>query len=277
MEPFSRYLWSWLVNDQRTETVVKFIDMLMHQFPTLQVLKSDNGSAFRSNEVRLVCQGYNIAQSFTFPYNPRSNGAVERSHGSLKELLTRECRIEKAKKGITLSFEDLGAILSKCVTVLNQTKSCVTSKKPVDLFNKPITEETKKQIYNRHIFKNRSKNCDPESVYIGTVDQLEWFKKNFYIRCPSPDSLAELGNLRVLSEPESTYLDSRHVIRGAKVQRLNPYQLERHKRNKKPSMAIECYIVASNSEYYVLDLAGEKLFTFKEDNLIILKRSFPLN
>ena len=249
IELFSRYLWSWIVKYQKNDTVLKFINTIKGEFASLKVIKSDNGKAFKSNDVRDLCEQLNISQTFTFPFNPRSNGAVERSHGSVKDLFSRECRHEKSKKGEHLMFEELNEILQKCIKVLNRSKSSITTMKPIDLLGKVITDATKRKIYDRHISKNRSKFCDPEPVFIGSADELELFQNTYYLRCPSPDTLSELSNLLVLAVPKPAFLDSRHVLKGERVCRYTQFQLERHRRNKKPNLAIDCEIVASKNKY----------------------------
>lgn len=274
IEPFSRFLWSWVVVDQKTETVLAFIKKIKVDFPNIKALKTDNGSVFRSYLVHNLCKDLEIDQKFTFPYNPLSNGAVERSHASVKELLSKECRSEKAKQGRKLTFNELNPILQKCIAVLNNTKSSVTSRKPSELFRAAVSHDIVRKIYNRHISKNRSKFCNPEPVFVGSQNEIEQFENTYYIRYQNPESLAELQELKVLHEPEAAFLDSRHVLRGERVVRLNQYQLERHRRNKKPNLAIDCKIVAYNNDNFVLDLSNEKVFVLRDDRLLIFAKPF---
>jgi hypothetical protein len=50
-------------------------------------LHSDNGTQFSSSFMVSVCQSLGIQQSFSTPYHPEGNGAIERFHRSLKERL----------------------------------------------------------------------------------------------------------------------------------------------------------------------------------------------
>lgn len=64
-----------------------------HGCPTIIV--SDNGKPFLSDLVRQVCRNYSIIHKTTTPYNPQSNGLIERFNRTLGQILQRRSDDEK--------------------------------------------------------------------------------------------------------------------------------------------------------------------------------------
>ncbi|KAG1452068.1 hypothetical protein G6F56_007918 [Rhizopus delemar] len=64
-----------------------------HGCPTIIV--TDNGKPFLSNIIRQVCHNYSIIHKTTTPYNPQSNGLIERFNRTLGQILQRRPDIEK--------------------------------------------------------------------------------------------------------------------------------------------------------------------------------------
>jgi len=64
-----------------------------HGCPTIIV--SDNGKPFLSDLIRQVCRNYSIIHKTTTPYNPQSNGLIERFNRTLGQILQRREENEK--------------------------------------------------------------------------------------------------------------------------------------------------------------------------------------
>ncbi|KAG1514342.1 hypothetical protein G6F52_009946 [Rhizopus delemar] len=64
-----------------------------HGCPT--ILVTDNGKPFLSGLVRKVCQAYSIVHKTTTPYNPQSNGLIERFNRTLGQILQKRSDTEK--------------------------------------------------------------------------------------------------------------------------------------------------------------------------------------
>ncbi|KAG1164301.1 hypothetical protein G6F36_013791 [Rhizopus arrhizus] len=64
-----------------------------HGCPTIIV--SDNGKPFVSDLIRQVCRNYSIIHKTTTPYNPQSNGLIERFNKTLGQILQRRSDDEK--------------------------------------------------------------------------------------------------------------------------------------------------------------------------------------
>lgn len=64
-----------------------------HGCPTIIV--TDNGKPFTSDIIRQVCRNYNIIHKTTTPYNPQSNGLIERFNRTLSQILQKRAPDEK--------------------------------------------------------------------------------------------------------------------------------------------------------------------------------------
>ena len=73
------------IPDKEATTVANAINkdlILQHGAP--EILLSVNGKEFCNDTLAYVCQEYGIAQHFTSPYKPRSNGKTENFNKFLK-------------------------------------------------------------------------------------------------------------------------------------------------------------------------------------------------
>jgi transposase InsO family protein len=68
--------------DERTPSAVQFLRNAVAYYRSLGVrirrVLTDNGAAFRSKPFRAACRSLGIAQRFTRPYRPQTNGKAER-------------------------------------------------------------------------------------------------------------------------------------------------------------------------------------------------------
>ena len=94
-------LTSWpiatAIPDKEATTVANAIHkdlILQHGAP--EILLSDNGKEFCNDTLAYVCQEYGIAQHFTSPYTPRSNGKTENFNKFLKASIRKLCQADNA-------------------------------------------------------------------------------------------------------------------------------------------------------------------------------------
>jgi transposase InsO family protein len=78
----SRVAYVEVLPDERSLTVVAFLRRAMTWFArrgvAVQRILTDNGNAYRSRLMAAVCRARDVAQRFTRPYTPRTNGKAER-------------------------------------------------------------------------------------------------------------------------------------------------------------------------------------------------------
>jgi transposase InsO family protein len=78
----SRLAYAEVLSDERAPTVVGFLGRALAWFRRrgiqAQRVLSDNGNAYRSHLVAASCRAQRLAQRFTRPYTPQTNGKAER-------------------------------------------------------------------------------------------------------------------------------------------------------------------------------------------------------
>jgi hypothetical protein len=63
-------------------------DAVFYNYGPCEIIQSDGGSHFDCEEVRQLCKEFNVTQHITTPYNPQSNGIVERLNSEIHKLLS---------------------------------------------------------------------------------------------------------------------------------------------------------------------------------------------
>ena len=88
VDHFSRFVvLAPLSTKSADEVAHRLITHLICPYTTPKVLLSDNGSEFRNDVLKNICNQYNIAQTFVTAYHPASNGLVERANRKILETL----------------------------------------------------------------------------------------------------------------------------------------------------------------------------------------------
>lgn len=90
-----------------------------HGCPTIIV--SDNGKPFLSDLIRQVCRSYGIIHKTTTPYNPQSNGLIERFNRTLTSILQKRSVEEK---------EDWDVYLPAALFAYRSIKQATTKQSP---------------------------------------------------------------------------------------------------------------------------------------------------
>jgi transposase InsO family protein len=112
-----------------------------HGCPT--ILVSDNGKPFLSDLIRQVCRNYSIIHKTTTPYNPQSNGLIERFNRTLGQILQRRDDNEK---------KDWDQYLPAAIFAYRSMKQATTKQSPFFLLYgyEPKTPfDMKHQIYEK--------------------------------------------------------------------------------------------------------------------------------
>jgi len=75
--------------DKSALTVAEaFVNNIMLHFGCPEVIVSDNGTEFTNNIMRAVDHLLHMRHQFTVPYNPQSNGKVEKRNSTITQILT---------------------------------------------------------------------------------------------------------------------------------------------------------------------------------------------
>ena len=75
------------ITDKRSETVCKaYRDSVYCIFGGSSRILTDNGTEFKSKEMKQICEDLDIKQVFSPVYTPQANGRLEGWHRFLKSL-----------------------------------------------------------------------------------------------------------------------------------------------------------------------------------------------
>jgi len=83
---FSKHIYATALQTKSSDVVCRNIKRILLQNPQMpKTMLTDNGTEF--NFLREICRQYNIIHKLSAPYNPATNGGVERSNQTLKNRL----------------------------------------------------------------------------------------------------------------------------------------------------------------------------------------------
>lgn len=91
MCPLTRFPEAFPLRNIRTGTILKCLYKYFSMFGVPEVVQSDQGSNFKSKIFQSALKKLGIKQIFSSPYRPQSQGALERYHKFLKDLLRTFC------------------------------------------------------------------------------------------------------------------------------------------------------------------------------------------
>ena len=78
----SRLAFAQIMPDEGQHSALLFLERALAYFASLAIkaqrIMSDNGSCYRSHQLRAACQRHGLRHLFTRPYTPRTNGKAER-------------------------------------------------------------------------------------------------------------------------------------------------------------------------------------------------------
>jgi transposase InsO family protein len=81
-------IWRRVATEGSQDVISQLDEIFRERGPPWQLL-SDNGSVFRSQEMRAFCESWGIDQLFRSAYRPSGNGVVERNHRTIKRMAAR--------------------------------------------------------------------------------------------------------------------------------------------------------------------------------------------
>ena len=116
LDGYSRYIVDWEIGLKMTETDIEILLQRAHEkFPdTRPRMISDNGPQFIARDFKEFIRLCGMTHVRTSPYDPQSNGKIERWHGLLKS----EC----IRPGVPLSLEDAQRLTGQYIERYNNQR-----------------------------------------------------------------------------------------------------------------------------------------------------------
>lgn len=167
VDAYSRWPELFMVNNTTSSTVVKLLRTVFATHGLCDVVVSDNGTSFVSNETKQFFDANNIRHVTTAPYHPSTNGLAERMVQTIKDKLRK---MNDLDWNIRIPNLLLGLRVTPCAT---------TNKTPAELLmNRRLRtlldtihpdniqhKKTEKQICNNSQNKTRENNIGQRVMY----------------------------------------------------------------------------------------------------------------
>ena len=132
IDVFSRRAEAFAIKDKSAETILKLLKVVINMWGTPKKLLSDNGLEFKNHLMEKYCESEGVELRHGSPYNPETQGSVER----LNQTLTR-----KLKKMTNFGELDWAVILPKVVIAYNNSYSRAIGSSPSELFGEKMMVE----------------------------------------------------------------------------------------------------------------------------------------
>ena len=86
LDHFYKYLISFKIANKKGKTISEKLDICFKKFGCPEQIGADNGSEFSNKHVKILLNKINIKLINGKPYNPHSQGTVERVHKTVKTM-----------------------------------------------------------------------------------------------------------------------------------------------------------------------------------------------
>ena len=159
IDVFSRKAMIYKANDKKSDNLIKDILEFCANNSFPKEFCSDNGPEFKNSKINEICEKEGITYIHGIPYNPHSQGTVERFHYTIKKYLAKEYINNGYKK---LDFD---AVRIKVINFYNNKKHRLIGMTPMEA-SKITDEETINKIND--LKKNEFENINKKRTYLET-------------------------------------------------------------------------------------------------------------
>ena len=127
-DAFSKFSLAVCTPNQTAKTVAKvLVEKWFHIYGIPSWIHSDQGRCFDTNMIKALCKMYGVDQTFTSPYNPRSNAFCERFKSYAVWLYSKHLKLKKRLIGHPTfwHWSSLITLLHMHLLVINHTNLCL--------------------------------------------------------------------------------------------------------------------------------------------------------
>ncbi|RMC21369.1 hypothetical protein DUI87_02231 [Hirundo rustica rustica] len=125
VDTFSSAMWASAHTGEKARDVIAHWRQAFAVLGIPSAVKTDNGPAYASQQVRQFLQSWGVSHNFGIPHSPTGQAIVERNHGTLKRVL------QKQKRG--MQGETPNSRLAKALYTINHLTVPQNSNNPVIL------------------------------------------------------------------------------------------------------------------------------------------------
>ena len=112
---FSKYLTSYLIKKKEGKSIADKLNTYFKKFGIPQQLGSDNGTEFVNKNVQKLLKSKDIIWVKGKPYNPHSQGVVERVHRTIRTGLICKYLENKSSFDLKLSLNEVVETYNNCI------------------------------------------------------------------------------------------------------------------------------------------------------------------
>ena len=173
VDEFSRFPFAYPCPDVSASTVIRCLTNLFSIFGLPSFIHSDRGTSFMSEELRKYLHEKGVATSRTTPYNPQSNGQVERVNGIiwksiLLALKSRKLTVENWEVVLPDALHSIRSLLCTATNCTPHERMFHHNRKSTTGLSLPSWLVDANKVLLRK--QNRSSKYDP---LVEEVDLLE--------------------------------------------------------------------------------------------------------
>ena len=139
----TKFLWLYPLPVHTAEIVTQGLLHFFSTFGIPDMILSDQGTEFRSQLIQELHDKFGIQHILCSPYHPESNGALERTHGSIKEYL---------KYYINSTKDDWDIYVTTASFAFNNAVHSSTHYTPFELmFGRKVALDTHRLTYDEYL------------------------------------------------------------------------------------------------------------------------------
>ena len=201
IDHFSKFGMSHLIKDKKAETILEKLKLSFESYGFPLEIGSDNGPEFKNSLVENFLSKHNIKFIHGKPYNPHSQGVVERFHQTLKDLLYSYYFNETNKLNLK---DSLNVVLLK----YNNHKHNTTLKAPNEIFFSKSNELYELVLNNikksfKHVGKDFNNFIEKEKILL---NPKFLFKKKYSNNKPGALIFNRIKHKKIYTKIASTVI-----------------------------------------------------------------------
>lgn len=161
VDAYSRWPELFVVNNTTSATVVKILRTVFATHGLCDVIVSDNGTSFVSNETKQFLNANNIRHITTAPYHPSTNGLAERMVQTIKDKLQK---MDDLSWDIRIPNLLLGLRVTPCTTTNKTPAELLMNRRLRTLLDTIHPENRQHRLTEKQISSNKNIKARETSI-----------------------------------------------------------------------------------------------------------------
>ena len=134
---YSKYSWAYSLKRKSGQLISNALEEIISKYKP-DIIQSDNAKEFKSKKMKNIADKYEVNLVYSNPYNPQSNGLIERFNQTLKRMIYKAIDSREDNKYID--------ILDQLIKNYNNTRHSTIKMKPLIAFSRGRTKKNTELI-----------------------------------------------------------------------------------------------------------------------------------